>query len=73
MATVTDPYVNKQPKVVFYDHGESNPSQRYRWTLFMSSDKVAASSEGYSSAQLAKENFLKIEKHIEWLRTNNKV
>jgi len=39
----------------------------------MSSDEVAASSEGYSSLAAAKENFLKIEQHIQWLRTHNKV
>jgi hypothetical protein len=66
-------YDNKQPKVVFTDSNVTGSSQRYRWKLFMSSDEVAASSEGYSSLSAAKENFLKIEQHIQWLRTNNKV
>jgi uncharacterized protein YegP (UPF0339 family) len=61
----------KKPKVEFYLDNKQAGGQEWRWRLWLSSDIVAASSEGYSSKAEARENFLKIEKHIQYLREND--
>jgi len=61
-------YSVKKPRVQFYENPNAVPSQKWRWRLFMSSDEVAASSEGYSTKQLAIDNFKKIEQHIKYIR-----
>jgi uncharacterized protein YegP (UPF0339 family) len=66
-------YAHKQPKVEFYQDKTLPPNKGWRWRLSFSSDIVAASSEGYASKAEAKENFLKIEHHIRYLREHNKV
>jgi hypothetical protein len=71
MAAVHNPFLKvlvKKPKVEFYPNITANPKQRWRWRLWMSSDEIAASSEGYESKEGAITNFLKIEEHIRTIR-----
>lgn len=67
-----NPYSAKEPKVEFYQD-KTKPNKQWRWRLFFSSDEVAATSEGYHSEAAAKENFLKIEQHIKFLRERNRI
>lgn len=62
-------YQSKKPRVDFYV-GDNN---KHWWRLWFSSDIVCASSQGYSTESEAKENFVKIESHIRWLRENEKI
>lgn len=73
MSTAIKVKLKSNPRLEFLDNSETNSKQRYRWRIWESSDIVAASSEGYSSIALAKENLLSIEQHIKWLRENNKI
>lgn len=62
------PYAVKKPRVEFYQDKSKPPHKEWWWRLYFSSDIVAASSEGYSNKREAIENFLKIEKHIQYIR-----
>ncbi len=62
-------YNAKKPKVEFYQ----DSAQKWRWHLYFSSDIVDSSSQGYATKELAKENLLKIELHIKYLRENNMI
>jgi uncharacterized protein YegP (UPF0339 family) len=73
LGAMKNPYQNKEPKVEFYQDKSKPPNKEWWWKLWFSSDIVAASSEGYSSKAEAKENFLKIEQHIKFLRDNNRI
>lgn len=61
--------VARTPRVEFYEDAK----KEWRWKLFMSSDEVAAATEGYKNKQEAIDNFLKIEQHIKWLKENGKI
>ena len=62
-------YLTKKPRVEFY---VGNDKKNW-WRLWFSSDIVCASSQGYATEALAKENFLKVEEHIKFLREAKEV
>ena len=58
-----NPYLSKKPKFeIFQD--EKEPINKYRWRIFMSSDEVAASSQGYVTRQLALQNAKSVMNHF---------
>lgn len=50
---------------------KTDANGKWRWHISVSSDIVAASSQGYATKELAKENLLKLEQHIKYLREKN--
>lgn len=48
-------------------------AKKWRWDIKMGADIVAASSQGYASKQHCIENINRIEEHIKYLRTNDKI
>lgn len=60
---------NKIPRLNIYQDISDN--NKWRWRIWMSSDIVAASSQGYSSEGECKENLLKVEQYIKSLREQN--
>lgn len=73
LAGMKNPYAYKEPKVEFFQDKSKPPNKEWWWRLYFSSDIVAASSEGYSSRSEAKDNFLKIEQHIKFLKEKNRI
>jgi hypothetical protein len=73
IGSMLNPYASKEPKVEFYQDKSKPPNKEWWWRLFFSADIVASSSEGYHSLDAAKENFLKIEQHIKFLRERNRI
>lgn len=73
MGGMQNRYASKEPRVEFFQDKSKPPNKEWWWRLYFSSDIVASSSEGYSTRAAAKENFLKIEQHIKFLRERNKV
>lgn len=53
------------------NNSKNPPKKEYWWRIWMSSDIVAASSEGYESREKCLDNLKKIEQHIKYLRENN--
>lgn len=62
-------YHSKEPRVKFFVGNDG----KHWWQLWFSSDIVCGSSQGYAKESEAKENFLKVESHIKWLREKGKV
>lgn len=63
--------VVKTPKVKIYQ--DTSDNHKWRWQIQMSSDIVAASSQGYYSEAACKQNLLDLESHISYLRSNNQI
>lgn len=64
-----NPYLNKQPKLDIYE----DVNKKWRWRIYMSSDIVASSSEGYSTRTLCIDNLKKIANHIVELERTGKL
>jgi uncharacterized protein YegP (UPF0339 family) len=59
-----NPYLNKQPRLEIYTSTTKLGTTEFWWRIYMSSDIVAASSEGYSTRALCIDNLKKIANHI---------
>ena len=57
-------YLNKQPRLVIEPSTNKTGKTEFWWRIYMSSDIVAASSEGYSTRALCLDNLKKIANHI---------
>ena len=68
-----NPYGSKEPRLNIFEDKAKPPNKQWCWNIWMSSDIVAASSEGYKNRSEAIENLKKVEQHIKWLRENNKI
>ncbi len=64
-----NPYQNKEPRLEFY----LDTNQKHRWRIYMSSDIVAASTQGYATKQLCIDNLKKIANHIIQLDKSGKL
>jgi uncharacterized protein YegP (UPF0339 family) len=68
-----NPYLNKQPRLDIYPSTNKSGKTEFWWRIYMSSDIVAASSEGYSSRDLCIDNLKKIANHIKELERTGKL
>ena len=68
-----NPYLNKQPRLEIYPSTNKTGKTEIWWRIFMSSDMVAASSEGYASRALCIDNLKKIANHIVELERTGKL
>lgn len=68
-----NPYLNKQPRLEIYPSTSSSGKTEFRWRIYMSSDIVAASSEGYATRALCIDNLKKIANHIVQLDKDGKL
>lgn len=64
-------YLNKVPRFEIYPD-EKEPS-KYRWRIWMSSDIVGASTQGYSTRALCLDNVKKLGLHIAELEKTGKL
>ena len=62
-------YILKQPKLDIYEDAE----KKWRWRIWMSSDIVAASTQGYSTRVSCLENIKKVASHIIQLDKTGKI
>lgn len=53
-------YGSKEPRIDFY----KDANGKHRWRMYMSSDEVAASSQGYATKELCIDNVKKVGKNI---------
>ncbi|NOT91041.1 YegP family protein [Ferruginibacter sp.] len=65
-------HLKKQPRLEIYEDSK-DPKAKIRWRIWMSSDIVAASSQGYATEAAAKENIKKIRDHINELEKLGKL
>ena len=64
-----NPYINKQPRLDIYE----DDNKKWRFKIFMSSDEVAASTQGYATKSLCIDNLKKIASHIIELERTGKL
>ena len=64
-----NPYLNKQPRLNIYQ----DANKKWRWQIFMSSDEVAASTQGYAAKSECIDNLKKIANHIIELERTGKL
>lgn len=67
-----DMYLAKKPRFEIYEDNKE-PLKKYRWRIWMSSDIVGASSQGYSTRALCLENVKKLSNHIIELEREGKL
>lgn len=72
LAAIDSIYGSKEPKFTIYEDSKE-PVNKFRWRITMSSDIVAASSQGYKDRSTCLENAKKIMEHLQWLNTNKKL
>ena len=65
-------YQNKEPRLDLYEDNKE-PKGKFRWRIWMSSDIVAASTQGYATKELRTENLKKIANHILELERTGKL
>jgi uncharacterized protein YegP (UPF0339 family) len=65
-------YKNKKPQLEIYEDNKE-PTKKWRWKITMSSDIVAASTQGYSTRAECVENIKKIGNHIIELEKEGKL
>lgn len=65
-------YLKKVPQFEIYEDNK-DPKAKFRWRITMSSDIVAASSQGYATRALALENVKKVRDHINELEKLGKL
>lgn len=59
-----NPYKFKIPRLDIYEVNGKDGKKEFWWRIYMSSDIVAASSEGYSTRAFCIDNLKKIANHI---------
>lgn len=57
-------YFFKQPRLDIYEENSNDNTKKWRWRIWMSSDIVAASSQGYATRKSCVDNIRKIAGHI---------
>jgi len=65
---------SKNPKFDIYKSENAKTHKvEWRWRILMSSDIVAASTEGYIKREDCVDNILKLEEHIKYLREKDMI
>lgn len=62
-------YFNKQPRLDIYQ----DANKKWRWRIFMSSDEVGASTQGYVNKSECIDNLKKIASHVSELERTGKL
>ena len=65
-------YASKKPRIDIYTDAKE-PINKFRWRIYMSSDIVAASSQGYANRTLCIENIKAVGRHIAELEKEGKL
>jgi hypothetical protein len=66
-----DNFASRKPSVDYYP--DQQEPTKWRWRIKHGSDITAASSQGYATKALARENLLKLKEEIEYLDVNNAI
>lgn len=69
---LAEAHAAKQPRFDIYEDVKE-PTHKWRWRIWMSSDIVAASSQGYKTKSEALENVKKVRDHITTLEQQGKL
>ena len=64
--------LKREPRLII-EEDHKLPKHKWRWHIFMSSDEVAASTQGYATKELCKENLKNIGKYIISLEQSGKI
>lgn len=64
--------LKREPRLEIYEDHKL-PKNKWRWRIFMSSDEVAASTQGYATENLCKENLKSVGKYIASLEQSDKI
>ncbi len=71
-SSLLDFYAIKKPRFEIYTDAKE-PVNKFRWRIYMSSDIVAASTQGYATRALCLENAKAVGRHIAELEKEGKL